>query len=165
MQELYHHGIIGMHWGVRRFQNADGSLTPAGERRLRKQVKQIEKADSKWAKKNYKKIYDTTYKKSRAEINDYVNNDLDKRMQLRTSSGKISSNYINNYNRKLASLMNKNVGDLRAPSGRAVQFVAKRGNVGVEMALTTSSFDMSTVKNGVYESGRIAYRKKVVDRV
>ena len=31
--ELYHHGIKGMRWGVRRFQNPDGSLTKAGMRR------------------------------------------------------------------------------------------------------------------------------------
>lgn len=33
--ELYHYGVRGQKWGVRRWQNKDGSLTPAGKARLR----------------------------------------------------------------------------------------------------------------------------------
>lgn len=49
--ELYHHGIKGQKWGVRRFQNEDGSLTEAGERRY------ATKSDYKQSKKDYKDAY------------------------------------------------------------------------------------------------------------
>ena len=52
---IEHHGILGQKWGVRRYQNADGSLTEAGKRRqkydmdideysktLRKEIKSIQ---------------------------------------------------------------------------------------------------------------------------
>lgn len=31
--ELYHYGVPGMRWGVRRYQNSDGSLTSEGQKR------------------------------------------------------------------------------------------------------------------------------------
>lgn len=35
MSEIYHHGIKGQKWGVRRFQNKDGTRTSAGKKRAR----------------------------------------------------------------------------------------------------------------------------------
>lgn len=37
--ELYHHGILGQKWGVRRYQNPDGTLTAEGKRRERSSFK------------------------------------------------------------------------------------------------------------------------------
>lgn len=36
--ELYHHGIKGQKWGIRRFQNEDGTLTEAGKKRDAKRI-------------------------------------------------------------------------------------------------------------------------------
>lgn len=41
--ELYHYGVKGMKWGVRRYQNTDGSLTAAGKKRARQEVKRDNK--------------------------------------------------------------------------------------------------------------------------
>lgn len=50
-EELYHHGILGQKWGIRRFQNEDGSLTAAGkahqEKMERKNAADQKKSDVK----------------------------------------------------------------------------------------------------------------------
>ena len=41
-KELYHHGIKGQKWGVRRYQNEDGTLTEAGRKRVTNHLGKIE---------------------------------------------------------------------------------------------------------------------------
>lgn len=157
MDEFYHHGIKGQRWGVRRYQNADGSLTPAGQKRL-------EKKDAKWAHKNHDKIVSKARKDVSKELDRYANKLLSDPNAV-TSKGKLSSSTINSYNRKMAELMNQSVKNVTAPSGRVVQFVAKRGEIGVHMALADRGYDMSQLRNGIWSSGRVAYKKKNVDMV
>lgn len=71
--ELYHHGIQGQKWGVRRFQNSDGTYTAAGKRRYfgttnkeKRAIKnyEIAKSEYKQAKKEYSKDFDKAYNKA-----------------------------------------------------------------------------------------------------
>lgn len=50
-RELYHHGIKGMKWGVRRYQNKDGSLTERGKRRMYAEMFDNESKESKERKR------------------------------------------------------------------------------------------------------------------
>ena len=64
-QELYlkHHGIKGMHWGIRRFQNPDGSLTSAGRRRRQDNWSDDAKSYSELKKKRINEMTNAELKK------------------------------------------------------------------------------------------------------
>jgi hypothetical protein len=147
--ELIHYGVLGMKWGVRR--------TPA-------QLGHLTKKDNKWIKKNAAKITEKARKKSSKELIKYAN-ELMKDPNAVNKSGKLSAATINSYNKKMASLMNEQVSDLTSPSGKVVRFVAKRGEVGVFMALADQGYNMNQLKNGIYNSGKVAYKNTVIDKV
>ena len=62
--ELFHWGVKGMKWGVRRYQNKDGSLTPAGKKRQKKlTADEKERASRKNDLKNRRTMSDAELRK------------------------------------------------------------------------------------------------------
>lgn len=65
--QLYHHGVLGMKWGVRRFQNKDGTLTSAGKSRYSDgeqresflQKRKRHKQEKRWYSDNKRGISDS----------------------------------------------------------------------------------------------------------
>lgn len=99
---LMHHGIKGMHWGVRRYQNPDGTLTAAGLRRERKEQARAEKQarkavreQRKWNRKNASLLSD-------AELNAQIN-----RLQKERQLNQLSAETINPGRKKAADTLER----------------------------------------------------------
>ena len=119
--ELYHHGIKGMKWGVRRYQNSDGSLTAAGKKRYDRDIREndarkkenrikIDGPDAdRWVKEDLRRskttidgassminqagrMLDKNYKKKQSKID--LSNMTDKQLRDRINRSNLEKQYI-----------------------------------------------------------------------
>lgn len=80
MSEFYHWGIRGMRWGIRRYQNPDGTLTPAGKKRYGEALSKIGSSNEEsWRNEGRRRAgisnidADTDVIKKGSHINRYAN--------------------------------------------------------------------------------------------
>ena len=129
---LKHYGILGMKWGVRRFQNKDGSLTPEGKRRYRPTssdsavTKKVKKDLVSLSGSEFRKKYgtsNTTYMKRVERYGDpYMNAPLAKIGKF------LEKQAQNNANRYMKKANKKEDARNQKLQKRAAELVAKYGD-------------------------------------
>ena len=100
---LKHYGTDGMRWGVRRYQNADGSLTNAGKQRYSSSLGS--KTDEELSKTVKRKSLENAYKKATNTSN------LDKKKKLADAS-KSAADSLRELERKIPARRKKSSMDL-----------------------------------------------------
>ena len=118
MNELYHHGIKGQKWGVRHYQNEDGSLTEAGRKKISKKYKKLSIKGDKEMQKQYQSIYLKSYNKAADKMNngeiDRFNNEQRKKYGKDFAKrDRYSEDYEKLFNDEFQKNMNKSLIDFR----------------------------------------------------
>lgn len=163
---LEHHGILGMHWGIRRYQNKDGSLTAEGEKRYLTNKgfrRKIDKANEEIRWKNDESLYNEDGSLNQKGAKKYLKNKKFRRMidkdrqQAEKERRIITNDYLKNLDnqqiRELASRVENevkiqtNLSKLirtipKTPSEQAKEFVKN-------LALNTGKSIASSVANRI----------------
>ena len=119
---LYHHGIKGQKWGIRRYQNLDGTLTEAGKERYADHIEDVKprKLERQFARSN--SIFNS-YKNKKIAIKEYNK----ERKQFLKSTKKVkdpeklielAKDFTNKQNSKYAGAALKDMGYNDTEKGR-----------------------------------------------
>ena len=131
--ELYHHGIKGMRWGVRRYQNKDGTLTPEGKIRYAEESNKEVQTNSDGSKTIPKGFVFNRVGQQTMDVNDSG--------ALYVSYGKAdASRYVKNLGPTL-------IGNLFGTSAHYVQHISVKDDLEMPSDDQTVSLTISAIKN------------------
>ena len=153
---LTHHGVLGMKWGRRRYQNKDGSLTPEGQKRYdrdkrenagKKKGDKVGAADpDRWVREDLsrsKKLADESSNmanKQKKVADDSVRNRPKSKMDLSSMTDQQMRERINR------EILERQYNDMFAPQKKAKgrEYVSKvLGGVGTTLTLTSSALGIA----------------------
>lgn len=157
--ELYHHGIKGMKWGRRRYQNADGTLTAAGRKRYTNSDGTLNKKGEKYLASETKRLNAEKASLEARKRTDAALSELDVlrknnealRAEFGSNKNKTDDSPTVSKNNALASSLNK---QLSAMSDKELQDTLNR-------LRNEDSFRDILTKRGVFEVNKTPLEEKL----
>ena len=107
---LQHHGVKGMKWGVRRYQNADGSLTDKGKKLVAEEYRKRTIEGAKDLNKNWEKMNVRAYNKAAQYMNNGGIEKFNKQQEKKYGKDFAKRDgYVDDYLEKFDALVSKNL--------------------------------------------------------